>query len=102
MGKENPGGVFPDQGGPQRSARHSAWGDMVLVLGGGAGLEMRSMPRFRDVEAYILERMTPERRRPPTSRSKVSPPESAVRAHWHHNVTNHGFLNVIGYISATC
>ena len=35
-----------------------AWGDMVLVLNDGARLEMRSMPRFRDVEAYILERMT--------------------------------------------
>ena len=35
-----------------------AWGDMVLVLSDGARLEMRSMPRFRDVEAYILERMT--------------------------------------------
>jgi hypothetical protein len=35
-----------------------AWGDMVLVLNDGAKLEMRSMPRFREVEAYILERMT--------------------------------------------
>ena len=35
-----------------------AWGDMVLVLNDGARLEMRSMPRFRDVEAYSLERMT--------------------------------------------
>ena len=35
-----------------------AWGGMVLVLNDGARLEMRSMPRFRDVEAYILERMT--------------------------------------------
>ena len=34
-----------------------AWGDMVLVLNDGARLEMRSMPRFREVEAYILERM---------------------------------------------
>ncbi|MEB3172854.1 MAG: PH domain-containing protein [Cyanobacteriota bacterium] len=33
-----------------------AWGDMVLVLNDGARLEMRSMPRFRDVEAYIEER----------------------------------------------
>ena len=31
---------------------------MVLVLNDGARLEMRSMPRFRDVEAYSLERMT--------------------------------------------
>ena len=34
-----------------------AWGDMVLVLNDGARLEMRSLPRFREVEAYILERM---------------------------------------------
>ena len=32
-----------------------AWGDMVLVLNDGARLEMRSLPRFREVEAYILE-----------------------------------------------
>ena len=35
-----------------------AWGDMVLVLQDGARLEMRSMPRFRDVEAYILQRIS--------------------------------------------
>ena len=35
-----------------------AWGDMVLVLKDGARLELRSMPRFREVEAYILERMS--------------------------------------------
>ena len=34
-----------------------AWGDMVLVLNDGARLEMRSLPRFREVEAYILERV---------------------------------------------
>ncbi len=34
-----------------------AWGDMVLVLNDGAKLEMRSVPRFRETEAYILERM---------------------------------------------
>ena len=34
-----------------------AWGDMVLVLNDGARLEMRSVPSFRDTEAYILERM---------------------------------------------
>jgi hypothetical protein len=33
-----------------------AWGDMVLVLKDGAKLEMRSVPRFREVEAYIDER----------------------------------------------
>ncbi|CAK6693651.1 PH domain-containing protein [Synechococcus sp. BA-124 BA4] len=34
-----------------------AWGDMVLVLNDGAKLEMRSVPRFRETEAYILEQM---------------------------------------------
>ena len=34
-----------------------AWGDMVLVLKDGARLELRSLPRFREVEDYILERM---------------------------------------------
>ncbi len=34
-----------------------AWGDMVLVLNDGARLEMRSLPRFREVEAYIIERI---------------------------------------------
>ena len=33
-----------------------AWGDMVLVLQDGAKLEMRSVPRFRELEAYIEER----------------------------------------------
>ena len=35
-----------------------AWGDMVLVLNDGSRLEMRSLPRFREVETYILERIT--------------------------------------------
>jgi hypothetical protein len=34
-----------------------AWGDMVLVLTDGSRLEMRSVPRFRDTEAYILARI---------------------------------------------
>ena len=34
-----------------------AWGDMVLVLTDGARLELRSMPRFREIEAYITEQM---------------------------------------------
>jgi hypothetical protein len=33
-----------------------AWGDMVLVLEDGSKLEMRSVPRFREVEAYIEAR----------------------------------------------
>ena len=30
-----------------------AWGDMVLTLSDGSRLEMRSVPRFRELEAYI-------------------------------------------------
>jgi hypothetical protein len=33
-----------------------AWGDMVLVLNDGSKLELRSLPRFRETEAYIEER----------------------------------------------
>lgn len=33
-----------------------AWGDMVLVIDDGSRLEMRSVPRFRELEAYIEER----------------------------------------------
>ncbi len=32
-----------------------AWGDMVLVLNDGSKLEMRSVPRFREIEAKIEE-----------------------------------------------
>ncbi len=48
-----------------------AWGDMVLVLNDGSKLEMRSVPRFRELEAYIEER----RRASPaeTPAAKVSP-----------------------------
>jgi hypothetical protein len=38
-----------------------AWGDMVLVLNDGAKLEMRSVPRFRELEAYIEERRQAKR-----------------------------------------
>ena len=38
-----------------------AWGDMVLVLNDGARLELRSMPRFREIESYILERISERR-----------------------------------------
>jgi len=33
-----------------------SWGDMVLVLDDGSKLEMRAMPRFRELEATIEER----------------------------------------------
>ena len=35
-----------------------AWGDMVLILTDGSRLEMRSVPRFRELEAYIEEQRT--------------------------------------------
>lgn len=33
-----------------------AWGDMVLLLDDGSKLEMRSVPRFRELETFIEER----------------------------------------------
>ena len=35
-----------------------SWGDMVLVLQDGSRLELRSLPRFRELEGIILNRMT--------------------------------------------
>ena len=34
-----------------------SYGDMVLVLKDGARLEMRSIPNFREIETYVLEKM---------------------------------------------
>ena len=34
-----------------------SYGDMVLVLNDGSRLEIRSIPNFREVEAYILEKI---------------------------------------------
>jgi hypothetical protein len=47
-----------------------AWGDMVLVLNDGSRLEMRSVPRFRELEAYIEER---RQARSSTPASRPSP-----------------------------
>ena len=33
------------------------WGDMVLILNDGMKLEMRAVPRYKEAEAYIKERM---------------------------------------------
>ena len=38
-----------------------AWGDMVLVLTDGSRLELRSVPRFRELEAFIEERISARR-----------------------------------------
>ncbi|MBW4459990.1 MAG: PH domain-containing protein [Nodosilinea sp. WJT8-NPBG4] len=35
------------------------WGDMVVTLKDGSRLELRSMPRFREVYEYINERISP-------------------------------------------
>ncbi|MFM7676844.1 MAG: PH domain-containing protein [Synechococcus sp.] len=45
------------------------WGDMVLVLTDGSKLEMRSVPRFRETEAYIEEQ-----RRARGGGSRTTPP----------------------------
>jgi len=36
------------------------WGDMVVTLKDGSRLELRSMPRFREVYEYINERISPQ------------------------------------------
>ena len=36
------------------------WGDMVVTLKDGSRLELRSMPRFREVYEYINERISPK------------------------------------------
>jgi hypothetical protein len=33
------------------------WGDMVLILNDGMKLEMRAVPRYKEAEAYIQQRM---------------------------------------------
>lgn len=35
------------------------WGDMVVTLKDGSRLELRSMPRFREVYDYMNERISP-------------------------------------------
>ncbi|PZO42975.1 MAG: ribonuclease P [Leptolyngbya sp.] len=36
------------------------WGDMVVTLKDGSRLELRSMPRFRELYDYIDERISPK------------------------------------------
>ena len=38
-----------------------SWGDMVLVMNDGARLEMRSLPKFRETEQYIIDRVNSPR-----------------------------------------
>ena len=46
-----------------------SWGDMVLVLDDGSKLEMRAMPRFRELEAYIEERRRSSAKTPKTPKT---------------------------------
>jgi hypothetical protein len=50
-----------------------SWGDMVLVLDDGSRLEMRAMPRFRELESYIEER---RRSSPKTPKGQGSRPSA--------------------------
>lgn len=39
------------------------WGDMVITLKDGSRLELRAMPKFREVYDYINERISPRPKR---------------------------------------
>lgn len=39
-----------------------AWGDMVLTLKDGSRLELRAIPRFREVYEYISNKISPKAR----------------------------------------
>ncbi len=47
------------------------WGDMVLTLTDGSRLEMRSVPKFRELQDYINERIA-EKKQPSSDSQKVS------------------------------
>ena len=51
-----------------------SWGDMVLVLDDGSRLEMRAMPRFRELEAYIEERRRSSAKTPKTPKTPKGQP----------------------------
>jgi len=53
-----------------------SWGDMVLVLDDGSRLEMRAMPRFRELEAYIEERRRSSAKTPKTPKGQPSRPNT--------------------------
>jgi hypothetical protein len=42
------------------------WGDMVITLKDGKRLELRSLPRFRELATYITERIDPQARQAST------------------------------------
>jgi hypothetical protein len=39
-----------------------SWGDMVITLRDGSRLELRSVPKFREVYAYINDKLSPKAR----------------------------------------
>ena len=49
-----------------------SWGDMVLVLDDSSRLEMRAMPRFRELETYIEERRRSSAKTPKGQGSRPS------------------------------
>ena len=51
-----------------------SWGDMVLVLDDGSRLEMRAMPRFRELEAHIEERRLSSPKTPKGPKGQASRP----------------------------
>ena len=53
-----------------------SWGDMVLVLDDGSRLEMRAMPRFRELEAYIEERRRSSAKTLKTPKGQASRPNT--------------------------
>ena len=46
------------------------WGDMVLTLKDGSRLEMRSLPRFRETQEYIEDKMTARSQAPAAAGSR--------------------------------
>ncbi|MBD2103848.1 PH domain-containing protein [Leptolyngbya sp. FACHB-261] len=49
-----------------------AWGDMVITLKDGSRLELKALPNFREVYAYIEERLSNSARQASGSLGKVS------------------------------
>jgi len=48
------------------------WGDMVITLKDGNRLELRSLPRFRELANYITERLDPQARKASGSIGQVT------------------------------
>ncbi|WP_421658175.1 PH domain-containing protein [Leptothermofonsia sp. ETS-13] len=39
-----------------------SWGDMVITLKDGSRLELRAVPKFRDIYNYIIDKISPKAR----------------------------------------